>query len=145
MCCFCFLFDFWLSESGKLCVCCAFGSVWNSARRRCAIENPIQHPFPPCRFYFWLSSNLFEPLKGVEFPSTPVLRLLLPTLLFHLYRLHILCIYTVVCFHCSDGKDGGEDSSILLRWTNCALYIDSIWVVNPVRKKGRERKEEGIL
>jgi hypothetical protein len=85
-------------------------------------------------------------LKGVEFPSTPVLRLLLPTLLFHLYRLHILCIYTVVCFHRSDGKDGGGgDSSILLRWTNCALYIDSIWVVNPVREKGGERKEEGIL
>jgi hypothetical protein len=25
------------------------------------------------------------------------------------------------------------------------LYIDSIWVVNPVREKGGERKEEGIL
>jgi hypothetical protein len=30
---------------------------------------------------------------------------------------HTVYIYTVVCFHCSDGKDGGggEDSSILLR------------------------------
>jgi hypothetical protein len=110
------------------------------------LKPPFNIHFHLVVFIFWFRRTCSSRWKGWSFHrlqcSDYCCRLYYFTCIVYTYCVYI---YTVVCFHRSDGKDGGGDSSILLRWTNCALYIDSIWVVNPVRKKGRERKEEGIL
>lgn len=140
MCCFCFLVDFWLSESGKLCVCAVPLGRYEIRHGGDAQLKPRHSTsFPPCRFYFWLSSNLFEPLKGWSFHRLQAQTTAAADSIISLGSFtHTVYVYCCL-FPSQRWKRwrGGEDSSILLRWTNlCRKLLFFFYPVRREKKRG---------